>query len=320
MITILVISTMFDTVNFRLTADEVGAVSFIEETPCHLTDVGFHYYGGDTFVTGNLDGLKVTANQWQVKVKDGSLCKWFLGDNYKSMGRADVQQAIEKLSDLLHLPMNRASVTRLDVACNLITQHPTGVYYNHLGSLAYAKRLQQPNSLYYVKRDERLCFYDKNREQRAKREAVPELYSGRNVLRLEQRYMCRLPGVLKVPAVTGANLYDEAFYMMLLDRWRDTYKAIRKVNDTQLNFSIMKTRRDLQRLGILTLIDSVGGEVAFISQINEARQRGEITPKQAHDLREAVKQAGTAKAGVVVKSDAINELDKKVNEAVRFYR
>lgn len=311
---------MFDTVNFRLTADEVGAVSFIEETPCHLTDVGFHDYGGNTFVTGNLNGLKVTASQWQVKVKDGSLCKWLLGNNYQSMGRADVQQAIERLSDLLHLPMSRASITRLDVGCNFITQHPADVYLNHLGVLAYAKRLQQPNSLYYVKRDEKLCFYDKNREQRAKREAVPELYNGRNVLRLEQRYMCRLPSVLKVPAVTGASLYDEAFYMMLLDRWRDTYKAIRKINDTLLNFSIMKTRRDLQRLGILTLIDSVGGEVAFINQINEARQRGEITPKQAHDLREAVKQAGTAKDGVTIKSEAIAELDKKVNEAVKFYR
>ncbi len=311
---------MFDTVNFRLTADEVGAVSFIEETPCHLTDVGFHDYGGSTFVTGNLNGLKVVANQWQVKVKDGSLCKWFLGNNYQSMGRADVQQAIERLSDLLHLPMSRASVTRLDVGCNLITQQPTEVYYNHLGVLAYAKRLQQPNSLYYVKRDERLCFYDKNREQRAKREAVPELYNGRNVLRLEQRYMCRLPSVLKVPAVTGASLYDEAFYIMLLNRWRDTYKAIRKINDTLLNFSIMKTRRDLQRLGILTLIDSVGGELAFISQINEARQRGEITPKQAHDLREAVKQAGTLKDGLTIKNEAIKELDKKVNEAVRYYR
>ena len=311
---------MFDTVNLRLTASEVGTVSFMEEIPCYLTDVGFHDYGGNTFVTGNLNGLKVTANQWQVKVKDGSLCKWFFGDNYQSMGRADVQRAIEKLSDLLHLPMSRASVTRLDVACNLITRHPAEVYYNHLGILAYAKRLQQPNSLYYMKRDERLCFYDKNREQRAKRETVPELYNGRNVLRLEQRYMCRLPNVLKVPAVTGASLYNEPFYIMLLNRWRDTYKAIKKINDTNINFRIMKTRRDLQRLGILALIENVGGEVAFINQINEARQRGEITPKQAHDLREAVKQAGTAKAGLVVKSEAIGELDKKITEAVRYYR
>ena len=64
----------------------------------------------------------------------------------------------------------------------------------------------------------------------------------------------------------------------------------------------------------------MGGAVAFINQINEARQRGEITPKQAHDLREAVKQAGTLKDGVTIKSEAIAELDKKVNEAVRFYR
>ena len=90
---------MFDTVNFKLTAAEVEGVSFIEETPCYLTDVAIHQYnGGDLVVTGNLAGLKVTANRWQVRVKDGSLCKWFLGDNFKSMGRADVQRAVERLS------------------------------------------------------------------------------------------------------------------------------------------------------------------------------------------------------------------------------
>lgn len=311
---------MFDTVNFKLTADAVEGVSFIEETPCYLDDVATHQYKDDVIITGNLNGLKVTANRWQVKVKDTSLCKWYLGDNYKSMSRSDTQRAVEKISDLLHLPMQKATVTRFDVACNIIMKHPIDIYINHLGMLAWAKRLLQPSGLYYHKTNEVLCFYDKNREQRTRGEPPPDLYKDRNVLRYEQRFTHRLQSVLNVPAVTGASLYDEGFYKAVLKRWKDTYNAISKINDIQLNFQAMKSKQQLYRFGVLALIERAGGEVDFISQIDEARKRGELTAKQAHDMRQAVKEACKEREGLTAKSDAIEELNKKVAEAVRFYR
>lgn len=312
---------MFDTVNFKLTAGDVEGVSFVEQTPCYLTGVATHdYNNGEISITGNLNGLKVTVNRWQVKVKDTSLCKWYLGDNLKSMGRGDVKRAVEKMSDLLHLPMSLATVTRLDVACNFIMQHPIDIYINHLGALTWAKRLLQPTGLYYHKRDEVLCFYDKNREQRAKGEPLQELYKNRNVLRYEQRFTNRLASVLGVPAVTGATLYDEAFYIAVLKRWRDTYNAIKKINDIQLNFTAMKGKQGLYRFGVLALVEMAGGELAFLAQIAEAQKRGELDRKQAHDLREAVKRACQEREGLAVKNEAISELTKKVAEAVRFYR
>ncbi len=53
------------------------------------------------------------------------------------------------MSDTLHLPMDKATVTRLDVARNLIVQHLVDVYFNHLGALKYARRLVEPSGLYY---------------------------------------------------------------------------------------------------------------------------------------------------------------------------
>ncbi len=311
---------MFDTVNLRLTAADVDGVSFVEEVPCHLSDVGEYRQDGQLTVTGYLGGLKVAISNWSVSVKDGSLCKWHLGDNVKSMGRRDVQRAIERLSDELHLPMNLATVTRLDVACNFIVKHPTSVYFSHLGAWGRAKRLPQPDGLYYRKRDEWLCFYDKNREQRAKGEQIPALYRGRNVLRYEQRYLHRLPSVLKVPAVTGSMLYEEGFYITLLKRWRDTYRSICKVNDIQWNFQAMNGRQGLYRMGILSLVERAGGEVEFIAQIAEAQKRGELSAKQACSMRQAVKSAFQEREGLTVKSGAIAELGKKVDEAVMYYR
>lgn len=312
---------MFDSVNFRLTQAEVSGVDFLSETPCYLEDVAEHQFSsGLVAVTGKAGGLKISLNRFQVKVCDGSLCKWYLGNNYQTMGRSDTQRAIEMLSDTLHLPMGKAAVYRLDIAQNFICKYPPEVYINHLGMLKNATRLLNDGSVYYQRAGNVLCFYDKNREQKRKRETVPELYEGRNVLRYEQRYTQHIARQLNVSEVTGALLYDVAFYMDLLNRWRDTYRDIQKINDITLNFQAMKTKQELYKMGVLSLIERAGGQMEMIDQINEAQKRGELTNKQAYDLRQAVKDAGKVRDGLTVPNDAIQELDKKVKEAVMYYR
>lgn len=302
---------MYDTVNFRLRQSEVAGVDFITELPCYLNNVGEHCYGGDVVITGSLKGLSVSVSRYQMKVKDGSLCKWYFGDNYKTMGRGDMQRAIEKLSDILHVPMSKATVTRLDIAQNFITKHPPEVYLNHLGVLRYATRLQEPNGIYYSQTSGRLCFYDKNREQKSHREPIPELYEGRNVLRYEQRYTNRIASQFKVDGVTGAMLYDETFYIALLNRWEEVYKAIQKINDVSLNFQEMKGKQQLYKMGVLSLIEQAGGQLQMIEQINEAQKRGELSKKQAFDLRQAINKACQIRNGLTVPNEAIQELEKK---------
>lgn len=313
---------MYDTINFNLTADDVRGVDFLNEIPCYLdTDgLGYHSYNGLSVVTGNLNGLRVSVSRWQVKVKDGSLCKYFLGDNYQTLGRGDTQRAIEKLSDGLHLPMGRAKITRMDVAHNIILKHPVSVYLGHLGLLRYATRLVEPNGLYYTLKNGRLCFYDKNKEQRTKGDPIPELYAGRNLLRYELRYTHRLQAQFGVMDVTGALLYDEAFYMDVAKRWLGYYKDIAKINDITLNFQAMKSKKDFYKMGLLSLTERMGGEVEMYNHINEAQKRGELTSKQAFDIRQAVRESCKVKDGLTIPNEAIEELDRKIREAARYYR
>ena len=157
---------MYDTINFRLTNNNVGNDNFLHDIPRYLDDdhtTAYHNFNGMEVITGNVGNLKVSINRYQVKIKDGSLCKWYLGDNFKTMGRQDTQRAIERLSDILHLPIDKATIIRLDIAQNFIVKHPIEVYLNHLGELRRSKRLQEPSGIYYHKNGERLWFYDKNR-------------------------------------------------------------------------------------------------------------------------------------------------------------
>ena len=306
--------------NFRLTADDVPHTDFLSETPHYLANVSEHIYSdGNTVFTGDLDGYKVSVSAAAVSVRDCSLNKWYLGDNFKEMTRGDTQKAVAKLSDLLHLPIDMAAVTRLDFALNIIVNHPITVYFEHLGTLNhYTRLLMQTYSLYYQQNTERFVLYDKVREQKRAGAVIPELYQKRNVLRIEQRYLHRVSNRLKT-AVTGAMLYDETFYNMLLNRWRDTYNAIAKVNDFELNCNGMKTKKDLYKIGVLSLIERFDGQVNFLALITDAQKRGELTNKQAFDIKTAVKDAMKAKEGLTVESEVITELNDKVKMAVKFY-
>ena len=82
----------------------------------------------------------------------------------------------------------------------------------------------------------------------------------------------------------------------------------------------MRNKKDLNKMGVLSLIERIGGLNSFMSQITEAQQQGKLSKKQAYDLRQAANDACSIKDGLVVENEAIAELNKKIVEAVRFYR
>ena len=312
---------MYDTINFRLPSDEAGGYRGQFEVAKRLDGVAEHTYPNNGWaITGHKGGLKITITERQIKVGDGSLCKWYMGDNYQRMTRKDARLAIERLSDELHLPMDRAGVFRLDIGMVLILQHPVEVYLNHLGAKTYAARLAQPSSLYYQNRSKKLLFYDKNKEQRKKGEPIPKLYVGRNVCRYELALTERVAAQLNTTKVTGAMLYDEAFYMGLLDRYREEYEAIQKIGDIELNFAEMGTLKELKDMGLLALVERAGGQHEILKQIEEAARCGKLSRKQAYDIRSAIRVACSRNVDIVVENEAVKELDKKIKEGIRFYR
>lgn len=308
---------MYDSVVLSLSFD-VAKVDFIAETSQHFEVTGEHHFKNGSLLNGTLDNLKISVSNSRLRV-EGSLCKWYLGDNLQTLGRGDTKRAVERLSDTLHLPISQADTTQIDIAQNFIMKHSPQIYYNHLGNSQHYKRLLQPNSLYYKNGKRTLLFYDKVREVKAKGGAISQLYEGRQVLRYEIRFKSRLREQFKQPEVKALNLYDERFYMGLINRWQDEYKAISKINTIHLNFKDMKTKRELYNAGLATLIAQQGGELALIEQINEAFQTGQLTKKQAYDLRQAVKDACQSEVATM-ESDAIKELNEKVKQAARFYR
>jgi hypothetical protein len=282
---------MFDNVDLSLRHIDAPNTDFLSETAQYIEMTGEHNFGGECVLSGTVG--KVTENNYfqltiskrNVNIKGGSLCKCYLGDNFKTLGRGDTQKAIEKLSNILHIPIEKATVSRVDIGQNFMMEHPVEIYYNCLGELKYHKRSPVTNGgtegLYYLGSNGLCLFYDKIKERKGKGQPIPELYQNRNVLRYEQRYKRRLPKIFNVERVTAEMLYSEQFYMRLINAWRDNYFAIKKINDTTINFNNMKGKKDLYHLGVLSLIQTAGGEIAMINQINEAYKSGKLSKKSS---------------------------------------
>lgn len=313
---------MIDTLNIRLSYLDSPNTDFLAEIPCYLEQVSEHQFAdGQVALCGYLDSLKVSVSRLGVGIKEGSFCKWCKGTNFKVMGRKDIQEGLEKLSDRLHLPMGIAQVFRVDIAQNFILKHPVSIYTNHLGALAYHTRLEAKDGLYYSGTNTQLCYYDKVKEQRKAGAEIPELYSGKPVLRYEYRLKSRLPHLLNTCKVQAQMLCDEAVYMQLVNMWLQGYRDIRKINETTINFEQMKSVKDLQRAGLLTLIEQRGGQVAILKEIDEGYKSGRLSKKQAFDLRGAINRVCQIdKESLITKSEAVEELSKKVEQAARYYR
>lgn len=310
---------MYDNIDLKLCSEEVHGVDLLNVIPARLTQQSVTSFSDGTLsITGYLDRAKIQVTAQAVKIKETSLCKWFLGDNFKGLSRGDTRQAVEKLSDLLLLPMDRATVTRIDVAQNFIMKHEKLLYFDHLGGLQYFTRYQQNNGLYYSNTNKTLLFYEKVHEQQEKGQPIPTMYQGRQVLRYEQRYKKRLLQCFNLPELKAARLYDPVFYTDIVNRWRGEYEKIKKINDIQINYSMIKTKKDQANQAILFYVTQRGGELNVINEIKEAYKRGQLTKKQAHDLRQQVEEACRVEV-MTASSDVILELDKKVKEAARYY-
>ncbi|MCX6252778.1 MAG: hypothetical protein NTX61_18740 [Bacteroidetes bacterium] len=310
---------MYDNINMKLTIDEVKGVDLLNDIPGLLTKCSQTVFdNGSISIVGYHGTLKVKVSEQAVKIQDSSLCKWFLGDNFQGLTRGDVRRAVEKLSDELHLPMNLADITRIDIAQNFIMNYEKDIYFNHLGALQYFQRYQQNNGLYYSNGNKTLLFYEKVHEQTVKGQPIPAMYQGRQLLRYEQRYKKRLLQCFNRPEMKASTLYDPVFYTDIVNRWKSDYEKIKKINDIQINYSMVKTKKEQAYQAILFYVSQRGGELQVTNEIKEAYKRGELSKKQAYDLRQQVEEACRSKA-LTSSSDVIQELDKKVKEAARFY-
>lgn len=313
---------MYDNIDLVLSKDKVGNISLLDYVPQFLERTSEHYFndGKDCSITGYNKDLKIIVTEKSVKIKNSSICKWYLKDNIKTMFRGDVQRAIESLSDILHLPMTESDVTRLDLATNFLVEYDSSLYYDGLGTLNHFNRSPQGSGLYYYGANGTLLFYDKLKEAKKKGVIIPSLYDGKNLLRYERRFKERVCKQFNRAELKASTLYDNQFYTEIIDRWVKDYQSINKIkNVKKLDYTMVKTKTDLYSQALLFYIEGRGGLLNVLDEVKQAQKAGALTKKQAQDLRDKYKEVSNQKL-FVDDNKLIQELDSKIKQVQRHYR
>ncbi len=318
---------MVDTLGLRLFVEDAQTMNKVGSLLSGSLYVCNHDNGSE-HIAGHLGCLSITARPHQICVTRGSLCKWYKGNNHEPMTREDIRHALESLSDVLHLPMHKADITRLDWGACVTLDGPVSAYMKLLRHLDGYGRYAGPHSVRFDRHTSRefvgALFYDKNRES-GEGGTIPPAYVGKNVMRYELQHKCgfrRLCRSLGYNDVRASTLTEPAFFAALNRHWADMYLGIFKqintnVND-MINTGILKnvaTKSELADVAVCTLVQVVGLDTAF--QLLDSRT--DLTRQQRHSLKQAIKEAVKVLPILNARDAArVSELDAKIREAAAY--
>lgn len=250
---------MLDTVNFWIDrsgtaeGDPFAVLPYLTEIAEQRSDkLGYS-------ASGRLGDYNVCCFQSGISLK-GSLAKYYLPSNVFTLTRQTTAEAIEKMSDELHLNMKAAKVTRLDISTVIPTKRPPTDYYNGLGNKPRFTRLQATReTLYYNQRLMQLVFYDKTQEAAAKGAVIPDTLNGCNLLRYELRFAKQPQKQLtaKEP-ISGATLTEQDFYFSIIKRWKTEFDTIKKINTISTMTDNIKTPKDAKEVLFAMLLQKTG--------------------------------------------------------------
>ena len=305
---------MYDTGNFWLDRAMVGCdpftiAQYLDEAAEHSSDRGYT-------ITGKAGDYSVLLTDSGISLK-GSLPKLLLPTNIHTLNRSGVKDAINKLSDTLHLPIDGAKVTRIDVSTVLPVTRPVNDYYQYMGNKPYSQRLQATaDTLYYNTKIKQLIFYNKIAEAKAKSMMIPTVFNIAFLLRVEVRFTQRLPKQFNRIEITGATLYEEQFYTDMVRRWGKEYFSIDKLKSISfMNTTNIKTPKDgVNALLSFLLQDKEPGFInGFIADLRA--QKTYDDPKYYSRLKDELIKL-TKATTLAEQNELIRELDQSIREVI----
>lgn len=270
---------------------------------------------GEVCTFGSLEGLKVSIYTGGISVI-GSLAKFLYPNNIYPLDRHGTAQAIEKLSDSLHLPIANAKVTGLEFGRAFVMKHPVESYLSKLGDMPKLLRYHfDVGTLYYKPRGKQqpkvYAFYDKKADAAAKGMALPIGFEDANLLKYEMRINGRLPQQIGVPIVTASTLSESDFYRLLMKQYQDSYFAISKLKQVKVDMSNIKTVSDAYDVLVALLISQSDQRqiTAFLEDMKEDKVFKDR--KNYTRLKKKIQEV-INKASVTTSDELIRELDDEI--------
>jgi hypothetical protein len=255
----------------------------------------------------------------------GSLPKFKYGTNIQPLDRRTTPQAIEELSDSLHLDVRKSKVTGLEFGDTFLTQEPVGRYFSRLERHSKMARIPLADGALYFRPkgkypQRELVFYDKKKEIIDSGGDLPAGYDGCNCLRYEIRLKSReISKISKLISIdiTASTLSEICVYETLIKKWQDEYFSIIKKNMKVDNGTIKTPKEGIELLFAKLLAQTEPSVIdGFIEELKQSKA---LVDRQAvHRLRKRIYEI-MSRAGVHEEDELIKELDDEIRNAGSYY-
>lgn len=275
---------------------------------------------GETGVVGHADGMRVSVGVGGVHIV-GSLPKFLYGSNVWAIDRNDTKDAISKLEDTLHIPLQDAKVTGLEFAQTFLMDREVVEYLPRLGTMPRMQRIQAtPQSLYYKGNGKHspkvLSFYDKEAEAKATGQDISTWVHeyGCGLLRYELRFNGRLSHQLKEADVCVSMLAQEEFYSKMVELYKQNYFSIVKQNNMEtIVTSEIKKVSDAWDVWVARMMQQA--DTAQADEFMAELRRANVFKNKSDYTRLRKKMDNVIKkANVCVSDDLVKELDRNVEQ------
>lgn len=272
---------------------------------------------GEVKTYGSVEGLRVSVFVGGLSVM-GSLSKFLYGgSNVYPLDRHTTAEAMEKLSDTLHIKADEASVTELEFGTNFLMKHQVSEYLVKLGDMPRLSRYHfNPNTLYYKgmgkQQPKVYAFYDKIADAMEKGMDYPSNLKGENLLRYEMRMKGRLSQQMGVPEVRASTLYDRPFYRKMVKRYQDTYFSISKFNQIKIDaMGEIRNVTDAFNLFVALLMKQTD-KTMVRKFLDELKAEGVFEDRKYYYRLQKKIDGVTTKADFFVTDELMKELDDEI--------
>lgn len=254
--------------------------------------------------------LKLGTNGLLVK---GSLTRFLRGENVGEFTLRMTRDALTKLEDAIGSPIGCGQVWSLEVARTIIMRKPPAHYLTLWGDVPRFMKTTHPNGLTVCFHNGRRSFQGYDKSAQVGPENLPELYKGRNLLRLEAKYKKGLAEILGHP-LTVAGLTDPSQYVHFLQGWKRFALSIPMARKSRPVFDCGMTsmRESLAAVGL----EALGGPSGLLADL---AGRMDLSKVQRSKMKAQLLALSNG-AEWTDPNELTLELGEKVRDAVRCFR
>lgn len=235
--------------------------------------------------------IKFDENQDPIKLSfNGSLTKFYYGDNLAQLDWETIEKAINELSDNLGIILNEAILTRIDVAINLVLEKPVNQYIHNFYKNRNSGMLIYDTSKTFLSKTTDISLYDKLKEMKRKDKdtfkTISNLIKDKNILRYELRLKKNLKHYFNLNEFLVKDLFEKNIQNKIVDLWAKYYSKVNK--HIFINAPILLLAR---RNGLKEYLSYIGLKITGIEKTIQIIQSADFSVKDIYSKRSKMKKS-----------------------------